>query len=169
MKRPVAKISNHSRRLLTFASDVIDHSRRLAKVANLRFALLRVQSKRTLSVIAFEKSVAFKNLQKFFSTLELCGKFVNLWAKTIFFVFLRLPEVCGKLAKILSVDLFFGQHFRAVSLALASSNPVLGLERICPLKVYPRSWIFCVLDLGLEPCVLDFTSAICIMQDLKRV
>ena len=55
------------------------------------------------------------------------------------------------------------------SLALASSNPVLGLERICPWKVYPRSWILCVLDLGLEPCVLDFTSAICIMQDLKRV
>ena len=48
MKRPVAKISNHLRRLATFASDVIDHSRRLAKVANLRFTLLRVQSKRTL-------------------------------------------------------------------------------------------------------------------------
>ena len=39
MKRPVAKISNHSRRLATFASDVID-------------ALLRVQSKRTLRVIS---------------------------------------------------------------------------------------------------------------------
>ena len=49
MKRPVAKISNHSRRLATFASDVIEHSRRLAKVANLRFALLRVQSKRTFT------------------------------------------------------------------------------------------------------------------------
>ena len=50
MKRPVAKISNHSRRLATFASDVIDHSRRLAKVANLRFALLCVQSKRTFTL-----------------------------------------------------------------------------------------------------------------------
>ena len=94
---------------------------------------------------------------------------MNLWAKTFFSVFLRLPEVCGKLANILSVDLFFGQHFRAVSLAVASSKPVLGLERICPWKMYPRSWIFCVLDLGLEHCVLDFTSAICIMQDLKCV
>ena len=47
MKQPVAKISNHLRRLETFASDVSDHSRRLANVANLRFALLRVQSKRT--------------------------------------------------------------------------------------------------------------------------
>ena len=36
--------------LATFASDVIDHSRRLAKVANLRFALLRVQSKPTLNI-----------------------------------------------------------------------------------------------------------------------
>ena len=48
MKRPVAKISNHLRGLATFASDVSDHSRRLAKVANLHFALLRVQSKRIL-------------------------------------------------------------------------------------------------------------------------
>ena len=51
MKRPVAKISNHSRKLATFASDVIDHSRRLAKVVNLRIALLRIQSKRTLTCI----------------------------------------------------------------------------------------------------------------------
>ena len=48
MKRPVANISNRSRSLATFASDVGDHSQRLAKVANLRFALLRVQFKRTL-------------------------------------------------------------------------------------------------------------------------
>ena len=47
MKRPVTKISYHLRRLATFASDVSNHSRKLAKVANLRFALLRVQSKRT--------------------------------------------------------------------------------------------------------------------------
>ena len=56
MKRPVVKISNHSRRLATFASDVIDHSRRLAKVANLRFALLRVQSKRTCSEVVVVKN-----------------------------------------------------------------------------------------------------------------
>ena len=42
-----------------------------------------------------------------------------------FFVLLRLPEVFGKLANILSVDLFLGEHFRAVS--LASSNPDLDL------------------------------------------
>ena len=49
-----------------------------------------------------------ENLQKQFLTREHCGKFVNLWAKTffVFVLFLRLPEVCGKLANILSVDLF---------------------------------------------------------------
>ena len=38
MKRPVAKISNHSRRLATFASDVIDHSRRSPTFASRCFA-----------------------------------------------------------------------------------------------------------------------------------
>ena len=44
-----------------------------------------------------------------------------------------------------------------MSLTLASSIPVLGLERFCPRKGCP--WIFfCVLGLGLEPYVLDSTS-----------
>ena len=38
MKRPVAKISNHSRRLATFASDVSDHSRRSPTFASRCFA-----------------------------------------------------------------------------------------------------------------------------------
>ena len=38
MKRPVAKISNLSRRLATFASDVIDHSRRSPTFASRCFA-----------------------------------------------------------------------------------------------------------------------------------
>ena len=48
-----------------------------------------------------------------------------------------------------------------MSLALASSVPVLGLESVCPRKGCPWSWpriFFCVLGLGLEPCVLDSTS-----------
>ena len=56
---------------------------------------------------------------------------------------------------------FFGEHLRFVSL-------VLGLEHSCP---WPRecpsserlslaSDFFCVLGLGLEPCVLDSTSGI---------
>ena len=47
------------------------------------------------------------------------------------------------------------------SLALASSIPVLGLESVCPRKGCPwplASDFFCVLGLGLEPCVLDSTS-----------
>ena len=53
------------------------------------------------------------------------------------------------------------------SLALASSIPVLGLERFCPRKGCPWPWpwpriFFCVLGLGLglEPCVLDSTSGL---------
>ena len=85
MKRLVAKISNHSRRLPTFASDVIDHSRRLAKVANLRFALLHVQSKRTLIVVPVQIFYKDKAITTYAfldqgSTTTLCDKnlFKNL-------------------------------------------------------------------------------------------
>ena len=42
--------------------------------------------------------------------------------------------------------------------SLASSIPVLGLERVCPRKgcPWPCPRMFCVL--GLEGCVLDSTS-----------
>ena len=43
--------------------------------------------------------------------------------------------------------LFFGEHLRLCPWFLASRGSVLGLE------------IFCVFGLGLEPCVLDSTSA----------
>ena len=48
------------------------------------------------------------------------------------------------------------------SLALASTIPVLGLEKVCPRKV--GSWplpriFFRVLGLGLEGCVLDSTTS----------
>ena len=57
--------------------------------------------------------------------------------------------------------LFFWRALALVSLALASSIPVLGLERVCPRKCCPWLWpwpriFFWVL--GLEPCVLDSTS-----------
>ena len=59
---------------------------------------------------------------------------------------------------------FFGEHLRFVSLVLG-----LGLEHSCPwpreclsserLSLALASDFFCVLGLGLEPCVLDSTSA----------
>ena len=58
-------------------------------------------------------------------------------------------------------DLFFGEHLRLCSWSLASSIPVLGLRG----SVLGRAVVglglgfFCVLGLGLEPCVLDSTSA----------
>ena len=54
---------------------------------------------------------------------------------------------------------FFGEHLCLCPWSLASSIPVLGLESVCPRKGCPWPRIFfCVLGLGLEPCVLDSTS-----------
>ena len=82
---------------------------------------------------------------------------------------------CGDRLKNFCVDLFFffeiawkifvktfcfGEHLRLCPWSLALSIPVLGLESVCPRKGYPWPWpriFFCVL--GLEPCVLDSTSA----------
>ena len=52
-------------------------------------------------------------------------------------------------------DLFF--FWRALTLV----SLILGLEHSCPLKGCPWPWppdLFCVLGLGLEPCVLNSTS-----------
>ena len=83
--------------------------------------------------------------------------------KTFFFFFFfffffgdRLKNFCEDLLFFV----FFGEHLRFVSLVLG-----LGLEHSCP---WPRECLsserlslasdfFCVL--GLEPCVLDSTSA----------
>ena len=68
---------------------------------------------------------------------------------------------------------FFWEHLQLCpwSLALASSIPVFELERVCPRKDCPRPWprIFCVLDLGFEPCVLDSTFGVLIwlVRDLN--
>ena len=85
---------------------------------------------------------------------------------------------------------FFGEHLRLCPWSLASSIPVLGVERVCPrkgcpwprvfLRPWPRAFLFLAsrqsvlgravlglglgyflcLGLGLDPCVLDCTSAI---------
>ena len=71
---------------------------------------------------------------------------------------------------------FFGEHLRFVSLVLG-----LGLEHSCPwpreclslerlsLALALASDFFCVLGLGLglEPCVLDSTSATVLMGDFN--
>ena len=72
----------------------------------------------------------------------------------------RLKNICEDL-----FFFFFGEHLRFVSLVLG-----LGLEHSCPwpreclsserLSLALASDFFCVLGLGLEPCVLDSTSAI---------
>ena len=81
------------------------------------------------------------------------------FCEDLFFLFFgdRLKNFCE--------DFFFFWRALALvsfwSLALASSIPVLGLESVCPRKGCPWPWpriFFCVLGLGLEPCVLDSTS-----------
>ena len=90
-----------------------------------------------------------------------------------FFFFWRSPE---KFLWRPFFFFFFGEHLRFVSLVLG-----LGLEHSCPwpreclsserlsLALALASDFFCVLGLGLglEPCVLDSTSARCITP--KRV
>ena len=66
---------------------------------------------------------------------------------------------------------FFWKTLAAVSL-------VLGLEHSCPwpreglsserLSLALASDFFCVLGLGLEPCVLDSTSGVYVNENLTR-
>ena len=56
----------------------------------------------------------------------------------------------GDCLKKIFEDLFIGEHLRLCPWSLASSIPVLSLERVCPRKGCPWPRIFfCVL--GLEP------------------
>ena len=86
---------------------------------------------------------------------------------------------CGDCLKNFCEDLFFWRALSLVSLVLG-----LGLEHSCPwpreclsserLSLALASDFFCVLGLGLEPCVLDFTSALyeavfCTMVTFTRV
>ena len=107
----------------------------------------------------------------FFGMLKFCGALEKLFGKrflveiawkifvkTFFFSFGdRLKNFCEELF------FFSGEHLRFVSLVLG-----LGLENSCPwprerlsserLSLALASDFFCVLGLGLEPCVLDSTS-----------
>ena len=106
----------------------------------------------------------------FFELLKFCGALEKFFWKA-FFSGDRLKNFCedlffGNRLKKFCEDLFFffGEHLRLCpwSLALASSIPVLGLESACPRKGCPWPWpriFFCVLGLGLEPCVLDSTPS----------
>ena len=81
---------------------------------------------------------------------KIMSNVVSFWSapenlrKKIFedLIFLRTLEFCGRFVNFLSEDLFFGEHFRVVSLALASSIPVPGPERVCRRKVCPWPRIF---------------------------
>ena len=102
-----------------------------------------------------ENVFLWRSLENFCEDLFFFEIAEKIIVKTFFFFFFfgtRLKNFCD-----------FGEHLRLCpwSLALASSIPVLGLESVCPRKGCPWPWpriFFCVLRLGLEPCVLDSTS-----------
>ena len=102
-------------------------------------------------------------LEKFFGRrfwVEIAWKF---FVKTFFFFFFFFFGDCLK-NFCEALFFFFGEHLRFVSLVLG-----LGLEHSCPwpreclsserLSLALASDFFCVLGLGLEPCILDSTSA----------
>ena len=84
-------------------------------------------------------------------------------------LFFELLKFCGDRLKNFCEDLFFWRALALVFLVLG-----LGLEHSCPwpqeclsserLSLALASDFFCVLGLGLEPCVLDSTSG-CMSQD----
>ena len=94
----------------------------------------------------------------------------NFCEDLFFFFFFgdRLKKFCEDLF------FFFGEHLRFVSLVLG-----LGLEHSCPwpreclsserLSLALASDFFCVLGLGLEPCVLDSTSGLKYGISLERL
>ena len=86
---------------------------------------------------------------KIFWKTFFCGDRLKNFCEDLFFFFLRSPE-----------KFLWRRALALVSLVLG-----LGLEHSCP---WPRECLslasdfFCVLGLGLEPCVLDSTSGKCL-------
>ena len=96
---------------------------------------------------------------------ELLKNFVDRLKKNFEDLFL---EIAGKIKKKFFLRLFFGEHLPLVSFVLG-----LGLEHSCPCprKGCPLAHsvgFFCVLGLGLEPCVLDSTSDIRITMTKRQ-
>ena len=69
-----------------------------------------------------------------FELLKFCGVLEKFFGKRIF------VEIAWKI--FVKTFFFFWRALALVSLALASSIPVLGLESVCPRKGCPWPWIF---------------------------
>ena len=71
----------------------------------------------------------------FFELLKFCGALEKFFGKRFF------VEITWKIF-VKTFFFFFGEHLRLCpwSLALASSIPVFGLERVCPRKGCPWPW-----------------------------
>ena len=133
-----------------------------SKVKSLALAS-RPQVLENWPVLGSRTALVFE-LLKFCGVLEksldnvFCGDRLKNFCEDLFFFFLRSPEkILGRpffyyyyyfffeiARKIFVKTYFFWRALALVSLALASSIPVLGLERVCPRKGCPWSWIFLV-------------------------
>ena len=95
----------------------------------------------------------------FFELLKFRGALEKFFGKRFF---------CGDRLKNFCEDLFFfGEHLRLCpwSLALASSIPVLGLERVCPRKgcswPWPRIFFVC---LALASSLVSSTTPLLVIN-----
>ena len=110
------------------------------------------------TAVFFELLKFCEALEKFSENVFFCGDCLKNFCEDLFLFFGgRLKNFCE--------DFFFVCFWRA--LALVSLVLGLGLEHSCP---WPRECLsserlslasdfFCVLGLGLEPCVLDSTTS----------
>ena len=133
---------------------------------------LEASSPRKLACPRLEDSTIFWNVKILWSGWKIFWKtffsedrLKNFCEDLFFFFFFFFLEIAWKIFVKTFFFFFFGEHLRFVSLVLG-----LGLEHSCPwpreclsserLSLALASDFFCVLGLGLglEPCVLDYTS-----------
>ena len=123
---------------------------------------LEASSPRKLACLRLEDSSIFWIVKILWSGWKIFWK--------TFFSGDRLKNFCEDLFFLRSPEKFLWRPFFLRALALVSSVLGLGLEHSCPwpreclsserlsLALAMASDFFCVLGLGLEPCVLDSTS-----------